>query len=201
MPDNDLCETSQPTQQSVLNRPGKDKFLLVLNLPSILRKQSTADELLNLDPLQISIFGTIVPSVQIPANEVRFGGQSYNVSSYTRPNYPPLTVSFLIDSKFRNYWILWKWLSILNDPKNSFYAGTPSHLETFKDRIQSGNLLEYQANFSVLGLNEYNEKTVEFIYYNGFITQLGGINYDYTDNELIKTTAEFQFSQFDVKLI
>ena len=29
--DNDLCETPQPTQQSVLNRSGKDKFILRAN--------------------------------------------------------------------------------------------------------------------------------------------------------------------------
>jgi hypothetical protein len=199
--DNDLCETPQATQQSVLNRSGKDKFILVLNLPRVLRKMSTADELINLDPLQVSIYGTVVPTVQIPANEVRYGGQSYNVSSYSRPNYPPLVVNFIVDNKFRNYWILWRWLSILNDPRISQYTGTPSKLETYKDRIESGDLTEYQANFSVIGLNEYNQKTIEFIYYNSFITQLGGITYDYNDNELIKTTAEFQFSQFDVKLL
>ena len=98
MPDNDLCETPQPTQQSVLNRPGKDKFILVLNLPQVLRKQSLADDLINIDPLQISIFGTIVPDVAVPSNEVRFGGQSYNVSSYTRPNYQPLTVNFVVEA-------------------------------------------------------------------------------------------------------
>jgi hypothetical protein len=193
--------TPQATQQSVLNRSGKDKFILVLNLPRVLRKMSTADELINLDPLQVSIYGTVVPTVQIPANEVRYGGQSYNVSSYSRPNYPPLVVNFIVDNKFRNYWILWRWLSILNDPRISQYTGTPSKLETYKDRIESGDLTEYQANFSVIGLNEYNQKTIEFIYYNSFITQLGGITYDYNDNELIKTTAEFQFSQFDVKLL
>jgi len=201
MSDLDLCEQPQATQQSVLNRSGKDKFILVLNLPLVLRKQSTTDELIDLDPLQVSIYGTVVPTVQIPANEVRHGGQAYNVSSYSRPNYPPLVVNFVIDNKFRNYWILWKWLSILNDPRNSIYSGTPPEFETYKDKIQSGTLTEYQANFSVIGLNEYNQKTIEFIYYNGFITQLGGITYDYNDSELIKTTAEFQFSQFDVKLL
>lgn len=201
MPDNDLCETLQPTQQSVLNRPGKDKFLLVLNLPYILRKQSLNNDLINLDPLQISIFGTVVPSIQVPPNEARFGGQSYNVTSYTRPNYSPLTVSFVIDNKFHNYWILWKWLTVLNDPKNSLYAGTDSKLETWRDRLESGMLAEYQTNFSVIGLNEYNQKSIEFIYYNGFITNLGGINYDYTDSEIIKSTAEFQFSQLDVNIL
>lgn len=201
MPDNDLCETPQPTQQSVLNRTGKDKFILVLNLPPILRKRLTNDELLNIDPLQISIFGTVVPPAQVPANEVRFGGQSYNVSSYSRPNYPPLPVNFIIDNKFRNYWVLWKWLQILNDPENSLYTGTDPKLETWKDRLDSGIVTEYQTNFSVIGLNEYNQYTVEFIFKNAFIINLGGINYDYNDTELIKSSAEFQFSQLDVKLL
>jgi hypothetical protein len=69
MPDNDLCETPQPTQQSVLNRSGKDKFLLVLNLPQVLRKQTLSNNLLKIDPLQISIFGTVVPPIQVPSNE------------------------------------------------------------------------------------------------------------------------------------
>ena len=201
MPDNDLCETPQPTQQSVLNRVSKDRFILVLNLPQILRDQSVQDELIDLDPLQISIFGTIVPPIQVPSNEMRFGGQSYNVSSYTRPNYGPLNVSFVVDNKFRNYWVLWRWLTVLNDPRTSLYTGTDPGVETWKDRLKSGNLTEYQANFSVFGLNEYNQRTVEFIYYNGFITNLGGISYDYTDTELIKTTAEFQFSQLDVNIL
>ena len=201
MPDNDLCETPQATQQSVLNRSGKDKFILVLNLPHILRKQSTTDELLDLDPLQMSIYGAVVPPIQIPNTEVRYGGQSYNVSSLNRPNYPPLNVGFIIDNKFRNYWILWRWLTILNDPRSSIYNGTPEKLKTWKDNLESGRLTEYQANFSVIGLNEYNQRTIEFVYYNAFITNLGGIDYDYTNPELIKTTAEFQYSQFDVKLL
>lgn len=201
MPDNDLCETPQPTQQSVLNRSGKDKFILVLNLPQVLRKQSLADDLINIDPLQISIFGTIVPDVAVPSNEVRFGGQSYNVSSYARPNYQPLTVNFVVDNKFKNYWILWKWLSILNDPKSSYYTGTDPKIETWKDRVESGIVTEYQTNFSVIGLNEYNQRSVEFVYYNAFITNIGGINYDYNDTELIKSTATFQFSQLDVNLL
>lgn len=200
MADNDLCETPQPTQQSVLNRVSKDRFLLVLNLPQILKKQSRENELINIDPLQISIYGTVVPTIQVPSNEARFGGQSYNVSSYARPNYGPLTVNFIVDNKFQNYWVLWKWLTILNDPKESLYTGTDPKLETWKDRLQTGILTEYQTNFSVIGLNEYNQKTIEFNYYNGFITSLGSISYDYTDPEIIKTTAEFQFSQLDVNL-
>lgn len=201
MLDNDLCETPQATQQSVLNRSGKDKFILVLNLPLVLKKQSLENKLINIDPLQMSVYGSIVPSIQVPPVEVRFGGQSVNVTSYTRPNYPPLTVSFMVDNSFKNYWILWKWLSILNDPKLSYYTGTPTNLETNSDKHEKGNLKEYQTNLSIFSLNEYNQRSIEFKYYNAFITNLGGITYNYRDPELVETTAEFQFSQFEAVLV
>lgn len=200
MPDNDLCETPQPSQQSVLNRPGKDKFILVLDLPYILKKQSAADPLIDIKPLQIGVYGTVVPTIQVPSVEARYAGQSYNVTSYSRPNYSPLNVNFVVDNKFKNYWLLWKWLTLLNDPKKSGYAGTKTGRETMVDRANKGDLTEYQTNITVMGLNEYNEKVIEFIYYSAFITSLGGINYSYRDSEILETTAEFQFSQFDVKI-
>jgi hypothetical protein len=201
MTDNDLCETPQATQQSVLNRSGKDKFILVLDLPHVLKKQSLENKLIDIDPLQISVYGSIVPNIQVTPVEVRFGGQSVNVTSYSRPNYPPLTVNFMVDNSFKNYWILWKWLSILNDPKLSYYTGTPTSLEKDRDRYEKGNLKEYQTNLSIFSLNEYNQKSMEFKYYNAFITNLGGITYNYREPELIETTAEFQFSQFEAVLV
>lgn len=201
MTDNDLCETPQPTQQSVLNRTSKDKFLLILNLPPVLKKQSLTNDLINLDPLQFSIFGAVVPTVQVPSVEVRYSGQSYNVTSHSRPNYSPLSVNFIVDNKFRNYWLLWKWLSVLNDPQTSEYKGTPTRIETWKDRLDSGNLLEYQTTMSIIGLNEYNQYSAEFVYNNAFITSLGSIEYEYNNTDLIKSSAEFQFSQLDVKLL
>jgi hypothetical protein len=198
MIDNDLCETSQPTQQSVLNRSSKDKFLLVLNLPLLLRKKATTNKNISIDPLQISVYGTIVPTIQVPPNEVRFSGQSYNVSSHTRPNYEPLTVNFVVDNDFKNYWNLWYWLNCLNDARKSTYKASPKTSPL--DVIEQGNLLDYQTNLSILSYNEYNETNAEFIYYNSFITSLGSINYSYRDPEIIETTATFQFSQLFMKL-
>ena len=123
------CEN--PQIQSPLNRASKDKFYLILNLPYILRNSS--DPLLKKpDPLQISVFGTIVPPINVPAVEVRFGGQSTNVSSHSRPNYGPLSLSFVVGNDYTNYFILWKWLAAMNDPKTSLYNSTPLKQQTTK---------------------------------------------------------------------
>ena len=194
----DLCEMGNPQDQSPLNIGTKDKFYLVLNLPRILREAAQFDPQISIDPIQISIFGTIVPSVQVPPREVPFAGQTYNITSYTRPNYGPLNVNFAVDNKFKNYWILWKWLSVLNSPSDSMYNGTDPRLETWKDRVLNGTLTEYQSNISLLTKNEYNQTIIEFRYLNAFITELGGIEYDYSNNDIIKCSAQFQFSQMDV---
>jgi hypothetical protein len=182
-----------PTEQSVLNRPSTDKFLLVLNVPELLRHKIFDNKKLNIDPLQISVFGSVVPSIQVPAIQVPFGGQTYNVSSHTRPNYEPLNVKFVVDNTFYNYWYLWRWLSVLNTPRESNYAGSSGSLKG------SDDMVEYQTNVSVFGLNEYNAPVVEFVYYYCFITSLGGINYNYRENSVMDSEFTLQYSQFDVK--
>ena len=187
-----------PTEQSILNRASRDKFLLVLNLPAAIQNQAK-DNGLSIEPLQISVHGSVVPTISIPKIEVPFGGQSYNVSSYTRPNYSPLKVNFIVDNKFRNWWLLWKWLTILNNPREGGYGGTLQNQSNFKE-IRAAGLPEYQTTMSLFALNEYNQNIIEFIYYNAFITSLGGIEYSYRDATLVESSVEFQFSQFDVNL-
>jgi len=195
----DLCNTGNPTEQSPLNVGLKDKFVLVLNLPNILKKEIFSNNNVSIDPVQFTIFGAIVPSIQVPHKELSFGGQTLNISTHFRPAYTPLTVNFAVDNQFKNYWILWKWLSILNGPLESSYQGSDSKLMSWKDRIDNGDIYEYQSNFSILSKNEYNKTVVEFQYFGGFITSLGQINYDYKNSEIIDCSAEFQFNQFNIK--
>ncbi len=184
-----------PYLQSPLNISSKDKFILVLTLPQALRKMSKVDPDLDLESLQMTVHGTIVPDISVPPIEARFSGQSTNFSSYSRPNYPPLSVNFVIDNQFKNYYILWKWLAILNDPYESGYAGPDI---TRFDRAESGKNAEYQTNFSILALNEYNEVSMEFVYTNAFIIGLRGINYSYKEGEIAETSADFAFGQLNI---
>ena len=169
-----------------------------MSLPPILRKRALTDSCLDVSFLQISVFGSLIPTISIPPVEVRFGGQSANFSSHSRPNYPPLRVNFVVDNEFKNYYILWKWLALLNDPRESTYGGTPSKQKDARDQLELGMLNEYQTNLSILALNEFNKTTMEFVYYNSFITNIGEISYNYREGELIETTAEFQYGQLDL---
>lgn len=190
------CEN--PQFQSPLNRASKDKFILALNLPPILRKRALEDLCLDIDSLQISVYGTVIPTISVPAVELRYGTHSANFTSFNRPNYPPLSVNFVVDNEFKNYYVLWKWLAVLNDPREGHYAGSKYTEFPTKKQLDIGLNTEYQTTLSILALNEYNKTIMEFVYYNAFITSLGGIQYSYRDGEIIETTAEFQFNQLDI---
>jgi len=188
------ADCSNPQLQSPLNRSSKDKFIMVLELPHVLRKNF--DPLVSITPLQISIHGTVVPDISVPEIDVRYAGQNLHLSTYARPSYPPLSISFIVDNDYKNYYMLWKWLDSMNLAVNDYYGGTPTINN--RDRLLIGDQFEYQTTFSVLALNEYNEPSLQFKYSKAFISKLGGISYSYKDGTLIEASEDFHFSQMEI---
>ena len=111
--------TDNPSLQSSLNRSSKDKFYMVLDLPYALKERAKTDPNINIDPLQISVHGTLVPDIAVPEVDVRFLGQNLHLSTYARPNYPPITVNYVVDSQYKNYYVLRR-LTGLNGDKRDF---------------------------------------------------------------------------------
>lgn len=187
------------TPQSILNKSSEDKFLLVLNLPPIMKTidaPKRVNATVDLDKLQFSVEGSVVPPSTVPNVTVPFSGQNLEVTSYARSPWPKNRVRFTIDNRFNNYWVLWKWLNILNDSKLSIYnAGKLPDTGVIK------SLHNYQTDISIFALDEFNNKTVEFKYHKAFITDLGGIEYDYQKDTQIKSSFEFAYSQFYMDLL
>jgi hypothetical protein len=193
------------TIQAALNKSRKDKFQLILTLPNILKtintKSARETEFLNLDSLQFSVYGINIPTIQVPAVEMHYSGQNYNVSSFDRPPYEPITINFSVDNEFKNYWVIWKWLQLLNDPKESTY-GAPNIFKTVKYPEQMPKTLyDYTTLITVFALDEYNMKKVEFKFSDCFPTKLGSYDYNYRDPEDINCTFEFVFNQLDMALV
>ena len=187
------------TQQSVFNKSSEDKFLIVLTLPPIMKSIDTPKRngvSVDLDTLQFSVEGSIIPTSTISNVTIPFAGQNLEVTSYARSPWQKNRVRFTVDNRFNNYWILWKWLNILNDSKLSLY-----NVDKLPDTGIPKTLHNYQTDISIFALDEYNNKTVEFKYHKAFITELGGIEYDYQKESQIKSSFEFAFSQFYMDLL
>ena len=195
-----------PITQSPLNKARKDKFQLVLTIPNILKtidkKNVRENEYLSLDSLQFSVYSVNIPSIQVDHEPLHYSGQNYNVTSFNRPAYEPASVNFAVDNEFKNYWLIWKWLQLLNDPTNSTYGGP----EIFKavggyPQLEPKTLYDYTTLITVYALDEYNNRKVEFSFRNAFAIRLGNYSYNYRDPEEIDCSFDFVFNQLDMQLM
>jgi len=185
--------------QAALNKERKDKFIMVIPTPKFLKddvnKFVRDNKQVNPDSVQFSIYGSVVPPVQIPNVEVRYSGQTLNVTSHNRPAYPPVNVKFTIDNRFENYWFIYKWLNKLQDD----YAGYFNEEKNYPKKKVIED--EYMADFTIYALDEYNKRVAQFDYTKGFPTFLGGVEYSYRDPGEIETQFSFAYSQFYVSLL
>lgn len=185
--------------QSPFNKERKDKFLLVIPVPEVLKddisKTVRNNEFVNPDSVQFSIYGSIIPPIDIPEIEVRYAGQNLHVTSHNRLTYPPIDVNFTIDNRFNNYWFIYKWLDKLQDDYKAYFDAD--------NNLDIGEVVErkYMADFTIYGLDEYNKKIVQFNFTKGFPTNLGGIEYNYRNPNEIETTFRLAYSQFKVGLV
>ena len=192
-----------PVIQAPLNKARKDKFILVLTIPNILKglniRTPREDLFFNLDTLQFSVYNINVPTISIPEVPLHIYQQNYNVTSYDRPPYAPATINFAVDNEFKNYWVIWKWLQMINEPNDARYAdkkvfpsGPPETIPT---------TYNYQTDIVVFGLDEYNNKKSRFDFKYCFPTTLGELNYNYRDPEETDCYFSFVFNQLDIQLL
>jgi hypothetical protein len=183
--------------QAMLNKTRRDKFIMVVTPPEILRpivnQYERNNSNVNLDSFQFSVYGVVVPTISIPEVETKYAGQVLKVSSHARPSYGNVSVNFTVDNLFNNYWFVYSWLKILNDDKISIPNAKQDNMDP--------KLNEYGTTITVYGLDEYNNNKIKFEYTGAIPVELGGINYNYRDSSEAESTFTFSFFQFQATLV
>jgi hypothetical protein len=192
--------------QAFLNKLRQNKFLLILNLPKILKNVNSnsarSNDLLNFDSLQYSVYGTAVPKITIPNITLPFMGQNLNVTSQARQAYNPVNVNFTIDNRMNNYWVLWKWLDIMNNARESGMSSYFNQFVKIGNEVKMTNgYFDYQTIITALIKDEYNVDVAKVIYTNAFITDLGEIRYSYREVHELESSFTFAFSQMNIELV
>ena len=186
-------------KQSYLNKARKDKFLLVFDVPPILKPlwtQLTRDNKhLDPDSVQFSIFGSMVPAITVKGVEVRYAGSTLYVSSHSKDSYPPLNIKFAIDSMYSNYWVIYQWLNLLHDQKSGVYNQNNMPVDAeFND---------YMTDITIYGLDEFEKKRIKFVYKKAFLTSVDEIEYNKqgTEGEEIVSGFTMLYSQLQTELV
>jgi|TARA_B100000497_G_C7600976_1_gene361086 hypothetical protein len=183
--------------QSFLNKSRLDKFLMVFQIPQALKKIDSKTERrtfnLNEDAFQFSVYGSVVPEITVPSIQIGYAGSNLYNSSHAKEPYPPVTVNFTVDNEFNNYWTIYKWLDLMHDEKEGLYDVDGLSID---ERFAS-----YQTDMTLYGLDEYDNKRIEFTYTKAFPINVGAMNYNYRDSSEIESSMTFVYSQIHSKLI
>ena len=194
-------------KQSLLNKARKDKFLMVITPPESIREINTKGERSNKkvinDSIQYSVYGALIPKITVQDVGTQYSGQTFKFTSHHRPAYENIFVNFTIDNRFNNYWVLFKWINILNNNKEAIYdAENIKPQRNFTLPLTNPEIFkEYSTTITIYGLDEYDKKKIQFDFPGALPVSLGQIAYNYRDPMEAECTFEFAFSQFTAKLL
>ena len=181
-------------QQAMLNKSRADKFLLVFDVPPILKQISKKFNQNNTniipDSVQFSVFGAAVPEITVPAVENRYAGSTLYVSSHSKNPYPPVSVNFNIDNEYKNYWTIYQWINLLHDQ----YEGTYNTRE-LNDNNPEETFKDYQTDLTIFGKDEFNNNRIKFKYTKAFPTTIEAVTYNYQTPGEITSGFTFVYSQ------
>jgi hypothetical protein len=184
-------------QQSNLNKTRLDKFIMVFSIPPAMREANKKGERKNNsvigDSMQFSIYGAIVPNIEVPATQIRYSGSTLYNSSHSRQPFPPVQVKFTVDNQYNNYWVIYQWLNLLHDEKTGIFDE--------KGLIKDLNFSDYQTDMTIFGVDEYDKNKIKFTYTKCFPTTLGSINFDYRNSAEAESSFTFVYSQLRCELL
>lgn len=166
---------------SDLNRYVDDSFITILNLPKCINKD------LSINSLQLSIKSFNIPPIIIPTHSSRYVGMTRSESSKSISEFDDITIQFKLDNKLQNYNTLYKWLSMLIDPKN----GKSTRYEK----------ADYETSYSVLLIDEYEKPKGIYTFFGVIPVGLGSLSLDYSTSESVFLDFTFSFDFLDFELI
>lgn len=94
---------------------------------------------------------------------------------------------------YSNYSTIYEWI-------NFIYGENEGHFDE-DDISESNNFNSYAVPVSIVGLDEYNNPVIQWIFTYAFPTDLSNITLDYTTTNEIEFTATFVFSQMRIRNI
>jgi hypothetical protein len=187
------------SSQSPLNKTFVDKYLFIFELPEALKKiqgeKSKIKDIIGINKkaIQWSITKAEVPNINIKANPVPYAGGNLYVSTHTKSAYDPFKITFKIDNNYLNYFTIYEWI-------NFIYGESEGHFDE-ENLTSSTKFTSYAIPVSIVGLDEYNNPVIQWIFTYAFPTDLSSVSLDYTDSSEIECTATFVFSQMKIRNI
>ena len=160
-----------------VNKSSPTNFELVF--PLIPRAAGFKDN----DELTLNIFSTIIPSLTLETGIDDWMGTK-RTKATGKAEWEQWNVNFLVDSEFKNWQLLFKWIMYINNSKDKFS-------EDYKN---------YTVDATLRIIDNFSNEIFKVHFISVWITMLGEISLSYREGEqLLECNATFSYDYFKIR--
>ncbi len=137
------------------------------------------------DILTLNIYGSVLPSITLSNITMNWMGGNYDMAI------PPITfepwyVNFIVDSDFKNWYLLYKWLMHINNNKSHY------------DRAPENYWIDASLNL----VDNFNVPVMNINIINLFPTMLGEITLNHREGETnLESSINFSYTRYEINYL
>jgi hypothetical protein len=134
------------------------------------------------EELTLNIFGAVIPGLSLGVQEVAWmGGTTWRTDKLS---FDPWTINFTVDSLFRNWKVLYQWITYINNNKDKFY-------EFHED---------FTVDATVRFLDNFQSQIFEIFFTDVFISELSEITLSQREDETyIESIAILRYDRYEIR--
>ena len=155
------------------------------NFQLIFPKIPTGDSVKEMRQLTMNIHSTIIPSLTISTTDINWQGGVFHqdIGDLTFDNW---YVNFTVDSNFSNWLTLYKWLTFINNNKDTYGRSTD----------------QYKVDATLQVLDNFRNEILVMDIHGIFINMLGEISLTYREgSQNLESSANFTYDRYEIRNI
>ena len=155
------------------------------NFELIFPKVPVSENVRDMQGLTLNIHTTVIPSLSLDTTDIMWQGgvAHHDIGSIT---YEPWLVNFTVDSKFTNWTTLYKWLTFINNNKDSYGQS-------------SG---DYKVDATLRILDNYRNEVFVVDLIGVWINMLGEMSLTYREgSQNLESSANFMYDRYEIRNI
>ena len=148
----------------------------------VIPKIPTETSLSAVDELKLNLFAISLPSVSLNTGEGQWQGKKMQFHNGGM-TFDPWQISYIVDSNFNNWKILFKWLTFINNNKD----------------IPSEKPAAYMVDASLKLMDNYNNETLVIMFKNVWVQSIGELSLSIRDGEThIECNATLYYDRYEI---
>ena len=155
------------------------------NFQLIFPKIPTGDSVKDMKQLSLNIHATIIPSLTLSTTDIDWQGGKYHndIGELTFENW---YINFTVDSTFSNWLTLYKWLTFINNNKDTYGRSTD----------------QYKVDATLQVLDNFRNEILVMDIHGIFINMLGEITLTYREGSAnLESSANFTYDRYEIRNI